>query len=229
MFAHIECAFSSHTVGQYTVDNFWAAQLPDSMDQVPDGTTRFGAVEAGADKTSGKPLSSLSGRTMDYIGDSATRFAAAEAGADKTAGKSLTVLTDRTLGNIADDATYLRSTQYAESETVDNASFEASPTLPPPGWGSFDATLDYTTSAQAYAGSQSLKITATGASAQAFTTRRYKCTAGDVYQISAAVSGSSLVACRMEALFLNSSTGANSEKIAATIPQGNTSFAIYSG
>jgi len=84
MFAHVECAFASHTVGQYTVDNFWAAQLPDSMDQVPDGTTRFGAIEAGADKTSGKPLSSLSGRTMDYIGDSATRFAAAQAGADKT-------------------------------------------------------------------------------------------------------------------------------------------------
>lgn len=75
--AHVEGSVKNHTSGTYTFDNFAASLLTDNMDQVPDGTSRFGAVEAGADKTSGKPLSSLSGRTMDYIGDSATRFASA--------------------------------------------------------------------------------------------------------------------------------------------------------
>jgi len=45
MFAHVECGFYNHTVGQYTVDNFAASSLADSMDQVPDGTTRFGATQ----------------------------------------------------------------------------------------------------------------------------------------------------------------------------------------
>jgi hypothetical protein len=43
-FAHVECQFSNHTVGSYTVDNFAASSLADSMDQVPDGATRFGSI-----------------------------------------------------------------------------------------------------------------------------------------------------------------------------------------
>jgi hypothetical protein len=180
MFAHVECAFASHTVGQYTVDNFWAAQLPDSMDQVPDGTSRFGAIEAGADKTSGKPLSSLSGRTMDYIGDSATRFAAAESGADKTAGKSLTVLTDRTLDNVADSATYLRTIQQSHSagaQTVDNATFQQ-PTLA--GWGVNGGTVVLGTSGVTPAiGSQYVRCGPNAAASSIQTVRLYACNPGD--------------------------------------------------
>jgi len=189
MFAHVECGFYNHTVGQYTIDNFAASSLADSMDQVPDGTSRFGAIEAGADKTSGKPLSSLSGRTMDFIGDSATRFAAAESGADKTAGKSLTVLTDRILDNVADSATYLRTIQQSTSESVDNASFDlaSDPQGDIPGWFSLHAAVLSLSTTQHYVGGQALVVTASAANGQAATTRAYSCRPGDVYLVSGAV------------------------------------------
>lgn len=39
MFAHVECGFYNQTTGSYTVDNFAASSLADSLDQVPDGAT----------------------------------------------------------------------------------------------------------------------------------------------------------------------------------------------
>jgi hypothetical protein len=74
MFAHVECATAGRTdtTGYYTVDNFWAALLPDTMDQVPDSATRFAAAESGADKTAGKSLTVLTDRTLDNVADSAT-------------------------------------------------------------------------------------------------------------------------------------------------------------
>lgn len=181
MFAHVECATSGRTDtgGFYTVDNFAAWALADTLDQVPDSATRFGASEAGADKTSGKPLSSLTGRTLDNIGDSASRFAAAESGADKTAGKSLGVLVD--------GGGYVRSIQSSTSETVDNADFEASTTTPVPGWIAVQANLNYVTGVNAYAGTQSLSVTTTAQFGSAQTTRRYPCAAGDQFLLSAAI------------------------------------------
>ena len=282
MFAHVECGFYNHTVGYYSVDNFWAAPLADSMDQVPDGAMRFGAAEAGADKTSGKPLSTLSGRTMDYIGDSATRFAAAqagadktssnpqpstwlgdsvslarggdsitrfggrtldnvgdsasrfaaaEAGADKTAGKSLTVLADRNLDNIGDSATYLRTIQQSQAEIVDNANFEASASVPVPGWNGNLATLQYITGYQ-YEGSQSLSAYATAQYQNVVSTRRYKCTPGEVYEVDAAVLagsdpwafGFALSNGSLPAVAFTS--GWSRQTVRITIPAGVTSFQI---
>ena len=183
--ARIEADALGHTTGAYAVDNFTASSTADSMDQVPDGTSRFGAIEAGADKTSGKPLSSLSGRTMDYIGDSATRFAAAESGADKTAGKSLDVLVDGT--------SYLRTTARSQS-LVQNGDFETGPatTFPPPGWvpgrlvlGGGVTSPGYDTGSQ-YSGVRSLFFTAAQfngyESAQTF-----QVTPGDYYAVGAAL------------------------------------------
>lgn len=47
MFAHVECAAIGHTTGYYTVDNFWASAIADSLLQVPDGSGRY-AVTNGA-------------------------------------------------------------------------------------------------------------------------------------------------------------------------------------
>lgn len=110
MFAHIECAANNHTTGTYSVDNFAAWALADSMDQVPDSTTRFAAAQAGADKTS----SNTAADTTKVNGVAASSISPisglmpAEAGAEKTTGKSITVLTGRTLDNIADSTTYRR-------------------------------------------------------------------------------------------------------------------------
>lgn len=57
-------AVAGYTTGVFRFTAFTMSLGARSLDEVPDGSTRFGAVEPGADKTSGKPLSSLSGRTI---------------------------------------------------------------------------------------------------------------------------------------------------------------------
>lgn len=42
--AHIEADATSHTTGAYAVDNFTASSTADSMDQVPDGGSRYAAI-----------------------------------------------------------------------------------------------------------------------------------------------------------------------------------------
>lgn len=92
-----------------------AANLISSADHVPESATKKWAAESGADVTSGKALSVLSGRTADqisYTGIGAPTVDAmkpAEAGAEKTAGKSITVLTDRVASNM----------QFGSGETVE--------------------------------------------------------------------------------------------------------------
>lgn len=240
MFAHVECATSGRTDtgGYYTVDNFAAWALADSMDQVPDGATRFGAVEAGADKTAGKSLTVLTDRTMDYIGDSATRFAAAEAGADKTEGKSIDVLTD--------GVSYARTASTAWApETVQNANFlsPADANGKIPGWSPVNAALSIVPAG----GPKALRfIIATDGVGGAYESQAHACRSGDV--VSAQVTCSTTAGnnfARAQLQFFDGSGNAltpsgnydvavntvyntlQTATMLATAPAGSSSFRIF--
>ena len=94
---------------------------------------------------------------------------------------------NKNLDNIADSQTYLRTVQQSQAETVDNANFESSTSLPVPGWTAESATLSYATSTNAYEGAQSLNVTTTLQYGAAQSNRQYACTAGDVFYVSGAI------------------------------------------
>jgi len=111
MFAHVECATSGHTVGYYTVDNFWGAQLPDSMDQVPDGTT-YARTSTGA-LTGGNVDLAKAGvinKNLGNIGDGGGRFGVHAVDSNNLAlvDFSQSGHVNKVLDNIGDGATYGR-------------------------------------------------------------------------------------------------------------------------
>lgn len=88
-------------------------------------------------------------------------------------------LLNKQLDNIPDGTTYLRTSQFVNDVVIDNGNFEASASLPPPGWTNYNsATLSYDTSTQ-YSGAQSLKVVTSSASGGAITARKYACRSGD--------------------------------------------------
>ena len=96
------------------------------------------------------------------------------------------------LDNVNDGTSYIRGTQAQATVTVSNSDFEQNGSiLPPPGWMNSSlslgvATFAYETSAP-YAGSLSLKITATDRYSGVQATTKYLCAPGDSYKLSAAV------------------------------------------
>jgi hypothetical protein len=68
---------------------------------------------------------------------------------------------------------------------VDNGDFEASATLPPPGWIDNGATLDYERGIEKKGGAQSLKVTTTQQYTGAATLREIAVTEGEQYKITA--------------------------------------------
>lgn len=65
-------AVAGYTTGVFRFTAFTMSLGPRSMDEVPDSSTRFAAVEAGADRTSGKSMTVLTDRNLDNIEDSPT-------------------------------------------------------------------------------------------------------------------------------------------------------------
>lgn len=88
------------------------------------------------------------------------------------------------LGEVPDGGGYIRGIVSSTSETVDNSDFEASTSLPPPGWVASGATLTYLTSTNAYSGSQSLSVNASAQYGNATSTKRYPAAPGDQFLIS---------------------------------------------
>jgi hypothetical protein len=141
-----------------------------------------------------------------------------------------TVIANKNLDYIPDGSIRIGSIQYTDGETVDNANFEASASLPVPGWtASPGAALSYTTTANAYAGNRSLQLISGGTAGRATTTRQYKCRPGDVWLLQAQCAGSSFAQTFGCLIFTNSNTGASSTQIAFTLATGDNTYALRGG
>jgi hypothetical protein len=91
-----------------------------------------------------------------------------------------------TLDNLEDGTVYLRGIQYqSQTIVVPNANFEASTSLPIPGWTAHSATLSYETGSP-YAGTQSLKVVASAQFGGANANQKWACSPGDQFYVSAA-------------------------------------------
>jgi hypothetical protein len=92
-----------------------------------------------------------------------------------------------TLDNLEDGTIYIRGIQYqSQTIVVPNSNFEASTSLPIPGWKSAGSvTLSYETSTP-YAGNQSLKVSSTAQNGGADSIQLWACSPGDQFFVSAA-------------------------------------------
>lgn len=173
----------------------WVIAGPQNLDHVADGTGRFAVVNGGglnavaAVDPNKKALIDFTqaghtGKTLANMPDDtlSNRYAVASIDPNR---KALIDFTqgghvNKNLDNIADSATYLRTIQQSQAETVDNANFEVSTSLPVPGWTANGTTLSYNTSI-VYAGTQSLNVTASAQFQNLKSSRVYKCAPGEVY------------------------------------------------
>lgn len=141
-----------------------------------------------------------------------------------------TIHTNKSLDFIPNGSIWIAGTQYANGAQVDNANFEASATLPPPGWLSNGAgTLVYTPSGKQHAGNRSASFQSNGVGSRVQSTRTYKCTPGDVWYLQAWMSASSLGACVGQMSFYSAATGFISNVSAFSAPVGATTWQFYAG
>lgn len=90
------------------------------------------------------------------------------------------------LDEVPDSSIFTRTVQSSISEVIDNSDFEASTSLPVPGWTSNVATLSYVT-VGAFAGNQSLACVNTAAFGGAVSNKVYSCAPGDSFLLSAQI------------------------------------------
>jgi fibronectin type 3 domain-containing protein len=94
-FYQVNYAVYGQTSGTHYVDAFATSILPNSVDEVLDGTTyqRMPAANMDSNRRALVDFSQSAhiNKTMDYVPDGVTRFGAAQANADKTASHVLTV------------------------------------------------------------------------------------------------------------------------------------------
>lgn len=90
------------------------------------------------------------------------------------------------LSNVLDDAVYLKSPQFAGAlNMAENGNFEASATLPPPGWKAVGNTVLSYDSATPIEGLRSLVITTTTQFGGAQALRKYVARPGDTFKVAA--------------------------------------------
>jgi hypothetical protein len=134
-----------------------------------------------------------------------------------------------TLDNLPNGQAYLRDPQYGgPNNFAANGNFEASTTLPPPGWVAGSATLSYET-VSPQSGNQSLIVNAPAQFGNAQSAQKYACKAGDAFQVAGFIMQASNVGSAIQLIFFNAAGAQISSVSAGTSATGAWTFVSGTG
>lgn len=154
------------------------------------------ALVSGATESAGKAVNRLLAKSLNSDPDNADSVLAGSVrrvplvgGTDASGNIDLSgsAWTNKSLDYLPDGAAYIRATDFAAEINVDNANFEASTALPPPGWTNDGVTLSYLTGGNQYSGNRSLRVVSTFQYGGTTHKRRFRVAPGERIRITARV------------------------------------------